>query len=73
MKCHVCGGEMYSITTDLPFKLESGTIVIFKNLPVMQCGRCSEYAIDDVVMARVDAMSEKVDRAAELEIVRYAA
>ncbi len=73
MKCHVCGGEMHAIVTDLPFKPSQETIVILKELPVFQCERCGEYLLEDQVMERVSAMISKVDKGAELEIVRYAA
>ena len=73
MKCHVCGSKMQSITTDLPFKVNNTTIVIMKDLPVIQCDGCSEYLLDDAVMERVDGIIEKMDVAAELEIIRYAA
>jgi len=73
MKCHVCGGEMHAIVTDLPFKPNQKTIVILKELPVLQCERCSEYLLEDRVMERVETLIGKVDKGAELEIVRYAA
>ena len=73
MKCHVCGSKMQSITTDLPFKVNDTTIVIMKELPVIQCDGCSEYLLDDPVLERVDGIIEKMDVAAELEIIRYAA
>ena len=73
MKCHVCGSQMKSITTDLPFKTNVTTIVIMKELPVIQCVGCSEYLLDDPVLERVDAIIKKVDTAAELEVIRYAA
>ena len=73
MKCHVCGSKMQSIITDLPFKVSDSTIVIMKELPVIQCDSCSEYLLDDQVLMRVDAIIEKVDAAAELEIIKYAA
>jgi len=73
MKCHVCGSQMKSITTDLPFKANVTTIVIMKELPVIQCVGCSEYLLDDPVLERVDAIIKKVDTAAELEVIRYAA
>ena len=44
-----------------------------KDLPVIQCAGCSEYLLDDAVLERVDAIVEKVDSAAELEVIRYAA
>ncbi len=73
MKCHVCGSRMQSIITHLPFKVNDTTIVIMKDLPVIQCNGCSEYLLDDPVLKRVDGIIEKMDAAAELEIIRYAA
>ena len=73
MKCHVCGSNMKSMVTNLPFKINETTIVILKDLPVLQCNNCNEYLLDDPVMKRVDEILEKVDTAAELEVMRYAA
>ena len=73
MKCHVCGSKMKSIFTNLPFKVDEGVIVIFKEIPVLQCESCSEYLLKDYVLKRVEEMLKKVDPAAELEIIRYAA
>ena len=73
MKCRVCGSDMKSIVTSLPFKMNETTIVILKDLPVLQCNNCNEYLLDDPVMKRVDEILEKVDTAAELEVIRYAA
>ena len=73
MKCHVCGSNMKSMVTNLPFKINETTIVILKDLPVLQCNNCNEYLLDDPVMNRVDEILDKVDTAAELEVIRYAA
>jgi YgiT-type zinc finger domain-containing protein len=73
MKCGVWGSEFRRVTTDLPFKVNESGIVILKNLPVLQCGNCSEYLIEDQVFARVEEILQNVDSAAELEIIRYAA
>jgi YgiT-type zinc finger domain-containing protein len=59
--------------TDIPFKLSARTIAILKDLPVLQCDQCTEYVIEDPIMERVDALLEKVDQAAVLEIVQFAA
>jgi YgiT-type zinc finger domain-containing protein len=64
---------MKSIVTNLPFKINETTIVILKDLPVLQCNNCNEYLLDDPVMKRVDEILERVDTAAELEVIRYAA
>jgi YgiT-type zinc finger domain-containing protein len=73
MKCHVCGSELVPLVTDLPFKLNETTIVIVKDLPVLQCNGCSEYLLEDAVMERVDEILARANAQAELEIIRYAA
>jgi len=64
---------MREVVTDLPLKLNQKSIIIFKELPVLQCENCSEYLIEDAVMDRVEATIDGVDKEAELEIIRYAA
>ena len=73
MKCHVCGSKMKPVVTDLPFKVHNNTIVVLKNLPVLQCEGCTEYLLDDPVMQRVEKIIAKVDIVAELEVIKYAA
>ena len=73
MKCRVCGSAMEPRVTNLPFKVDDVTIVILKDLPVYQCEGCTEYLLDDLVFKRVEEILDKVDTAAELEIIRYAA
>ncbi len=45
---------MTAITSDLPLKTTDHTVVILKSLPVLQCGNCTEYLIEDAVLRRVD-------------------
>ncbi len=73
MNCTICGAELAAVTTDLPFKLGPNRIVILKDLPVLQCGSCPEYLIEDAVQQRLDEMLDGVDGGAELEVLRYAA
>jgi YgiT-type zinc finger domain-containing protein len=73
MKCHVCGSTMSSMITDLPFKLTEATIVILKEVPVLQCDDCREYLLDDSVLECVEKSLEKADVAAEIEVLMYAA
>ena len=73
MRCIVCGGDLSSTQTDLPFKVRESSIVIVKNLPVLACRSCPEYLIEDEVLGRVDEILARVDSSAELEIIRYAA
>ncbi|MFQ5666800.1 MAG: YgiT-type zinc finger domain-containing protein [Candidatus Binatia bacterium] len=64
---------MTRVVSDLPFKTTDHTIVILNSLPVFQCGNCTEYLIEDVVLSRVDEILATVDGSAELEVIRYAA
>ena len=71
--CHICGGELEKLVTDLPFKVGEDRIIIIKGLPVLQCRNCSDYVIEDPVMEKVDAILARVDTTAELEILSYVA
>lgn len=73
MRCAICGAEMHRVTTDLPFKLAEHSIVIIKNLPVLQCSNCGEYKLDDTTMAKVDELLEGIDARVEVEILQFAA
>jgi hypothetical protein len=48
-------------------------MVIVKSLPVLQCGNCPEYLVEDAVLGRIDEILARVEAGTELEIVRYAA
>jgi YgiT-type zinc finger domain-containing protein len=73
MTCHICGGQLEKIVTDLPFKVDDSRIVIIKNVPVLQCRNCSEYVIEDAVMEKIDAILSSVDTTVELEVLSYVA
>jgi YgiT-type zinc finger domain-containing protein len=73
MRCTTCGATLQSLKTDLPFKVTDKTIVILKQLPVLQCVNCSAYEIEDAIITRVEELLSAVDRATELEIIRFAA
>jgi len=73
MKCTTCGATMTRVDSDLPFKTSDHTIVILKSLPVLQCGNCRDYLIEDAVLRRVDEILTTVASGAELEVIRYAA
>ena len=57
--------------TDIPFKLTGRTLVIVRDLPVLQCAQCAEYVIEDPIMDKVDTLLDKVDPRLELEIVGF--
>ena len=73
MKCRICGSNMASIITDLPFKVGLKSIVIVKDVPVFQCNGCPEYLLGDVIMEQVELILERVDATTELEVMKYAA
>ena len=73
MRCHVCGAIMEAIVTTLPLKVRDQTILIIKGVPVRHCARCSEYLLEDAVMAQVDSILAHVNAAAELEVIEFAA
>lgn len=73
MRCHVCGGELKPVETDLPFKVGENSIVIIKGMPALQCVNCREYLIEDPVMEQVESILEKAGTSSELEVVRFAA
>ena len=73
MRCRVCGGQLESRITDLPFKVGDFSIVILRSLPVLQCRQCGEAELEQATMSRVDQLLAAVDVSAELEVIRYAA
>jgi len=72
MICHNCGAKLDKLITNLPFKISDTSIVIIKELPVLQCANCSEYFIEDEVMEKVDAILGSIEKTAELEVLSYA-
>jgi len=64
---------MQASVTDVPFKRSDRSIVVIKNLPVLLCDNCTEYSLEDAVMAVVEAILDAADEAAELSVVKYAA
>ena len=72
MICHNCGKKLEKIITDLPFKISLNSIIIIKELPVLQCQNCNDYIIEDSIMEEVDNILNKIDKTAELEILSYA-
>jgi len=73
MKCGVCGARMTPGVSDLPFKTSDHAIAILKDVPVLACGNCGDYLLEDAAMSRVDEILSGITGAAELEVIRYAA
>jgi YgiT-type zinc finger domain-containing protein len=64
---------MEAVVTMLPFKVRDRTIIIIKGVLVRQCARCSEYLLEDSIMAQVDRILADVNAAAELAVIECAA
>jgi len=73
MRCYNCGNILENIFSDMPFKVSNESVVIIKQLPVLQCPNCEEYLIEDPVMQKVEEKLSKVSVTAELEILKYVA
>ena len=73
MKCHVCNAKLDRIETDLPFKVSQTSIIIMKQLPVMQCENCQEFLIEDPIMEQVESILSNANSKAELEVVYFVA
>jgi YgiT-type zinc finger domain-containing protein len=73
MQYTICGATLRPTTSDLPFKVREHTIVILKDLPVLECTNCVQHLIADREFSRVEQMLAQVNGAAELEILRYVA
>ena len=54
MTCRVCGGTLEPRVTDLPMKVSDSTIVILKQLPVLECSQCGDTELEHETMLRVD-------------------
>ena len=59
--------------SDMPFKLDDRRMVIIRKLPILQCGECGEYLLEDKTMMQVEKQLAASDTTAELEIIRFAA
>ena len=73
MKCHVCGTPMRRVVTDLPFRVNRSVMIILRNLPLLECGNCSAYALEDKVMERVHEIIERLRSPSHLEAVLFSA
>lgn len=73
MKCHICGRNPEQTVSSLAFRVSRTAILVIKGLPVLECGNCGEFLLEDKIMARVEELISRVDEAAELEVVTVAA
>jgi YgiT-type zinc finger domain-containing protein len=71
MKCHVCGTSMTRVVNDLPFRVNRSVMFILRDLPLLECGECFAYALEDTVMERVHEIVERLDSPSHLDAVLY--
>jgi YgiT-type zinc finger domain-containing protein len=64
---------MQQLRSDLPFKIADHSIIVVKDLPVLQCANCPEYLLEDAVMERVDVILAQAHSNADVEVVGFAA
>ena len=57
MKCRVCGAALESRVTDVPFKTGDSSIVILKDLPVLQFRQCGDIELENSVRPRLSRCS----------------
>jgi YgiT-type zinc finger domain-containing protein len=73
MKCHVCGNPMTRVVADLPFRIDLSVMIILRDLPLLECGECSAYALEETVMERVHEIVWGLASPAHLDVIRYVA
>jgi hypothetical protein len=64
---------MKPVVADLPFRVNRSVMIILKDLPLLECGECSAYALEDKVMERVHEIIERLKFPCHLEAVLYSA
>lgn len=74
MKCVICKhGDTSAGMATVTLTRGEATVVI-KNVPAEICDNCGEYYLDDTVSQHVLTIAERViEKAAEVEVVQYAA
>jgi hypothetical protein len=64
---------MTRVVTDLPFRVDRSVMIILKGLPLVECGKCGAYALEETVMERVHEIVGRLRSPSHLEAVLYAA
>lgn len=72
MTCFFCKGDMADSVTNNFITLDSGMMLIVKNVPCQKCTQCGEVAYEGKVAAWLDQIAETMDNAAtEIAVVNY--
>ena len=72
MTCFFCKGDMADSVTNNFITLDSGTMLIVKNVPCQKCTQCGEVVYEGKVAAQLDQIAETMDNAmTEIAVVNY--
>lgn len=72
MTCFFCKGNMIDSKTNYFLTLDSGMMVIIKNVPCHRCAQCGEISYDGEVAAQLERIVETMKNAImEVAIVNY--
>lgn len=63
VKCHICGGTMILVKTNLPYKLERNNTIVVKDMPAYQCTNCHQYLMDRETMEKLDTIVYELEYA----------
>ncbi|AJE03877.1 type II toxin-antitoxin system MqsA family antitoxin [Geobacter pickeringii] len=62
MKCPLCKGKMVPGTTNLPFTLDDGNVIVVTHVPALVCDQCGDDFVEMDVVRKVERVVERVER-----------
>lgn len=72
MTCFFCKGDMVESKTNYFVTLESGTMLIIKNVPCHKCTQCGEISYSGTVAATLEQIVNATESAmTEIAVVNY--
>ncbi|MDD5952402.1 MAG: type II toxin-antitoxin system MqsA family antitoxin [Oscillospiraceae bacterium] len=72
MNCFMCKGELQEGTTNHVVTLESGCIVIVKNVPCLRCKQCGETYYTGTVTEQLEVILDTLEtNLTEIAVVEY--
>ncbi|MCB1158700.1 MAG: YgiT-type zinc finger protein [Leptospiraceae bacterium] len=61
VKCHICGGLMSGIHTDLPYKVDDKETIVVKQMPALQCNNCHQIILEEDTMQSLDGIIKQLE------------
>ena len=72
VKCFMCKGDAIESRTNHVVTLDSGCIVIVKNVPCLRCKQCGETWYTGTVAAQLEAIVDTLENTlTEIAVVNY--